>query len=284
MTGALHVKRPEREVCRTLDTALLLDAVFWYGGVDVRGGPPAAIERTIDVVRVALGEPSILGLLDRVLHQEQDLARLLKALVAVDPATPLPAPLPDPHGSIVAGWREILVPLLRSTPFPKIWVADCRDVQLLRQLIACLRMENLLPRTALFVTASEPALLRYLKDVIEHHWPQLEVADGSAPDLAIVWNDYCMHTDGTFNEFEFILCGTALPLLEQDVQRRVVRLLGESVTRCGLLQMAASIGQGKRDPSADAEALMPIFLPAAGGIHMYRHATLELRSRERQRR
>ena len=261
---------PSPEIGLALETALLLDAVYWYGGVDARQYPAAATAHAIDATRADLGLPTITALLDRIVHREQDLRRLLRALATV-------VPQPDSAGALAQEWRDTLAPLLRSTPFPKIWVVDCVDVQLLQALIGFLRQEELTARTALFVTAADAALLRRLQDAVLGP-PRLGLdAAGQPGGPPIVWTDYSLRTDSTFNEFEFILCGTALNQLAESVRRRAVRVLGESVSGCGLLQRCA------RAPD-DAAALVPIFLPVSAGARLYRHATLALQTRQRQAR
>ena len=260
---------PSLHMSTAAETALLLDAVYWYGGVDVRDHPREPVVAAIAGVRAALGLPSTTALLDRVVHRPDDLRRLLQVL------GDLVAP-GDVNDQVGAGWRASLIPLLRSTPFPKLWVADLTDPTLLENLLLLLHHEQLLARTALFITAGDPALLRLLKDALQRSERLHALAERGDWLANLVWTEYCLLTDATFNEFEFILCGERLTLLSQSMQRRVVRLLGESVSRCGLLQMAAI-------EEDEAASLVPIFLPVGQGGQLYRHATLERESQRRRR-
>ena len=261
---------PAPEVGQALETALLLDAVYWYGGVDARRYPAAATAGAIDATRSVLGLPTITALLDRIVHRQQDLQRLLRALATV-------LPQHESADVLVQEWRETLAPLLRSTPFPKIWVVDCVDVALLQALIGFLRSEHLTLRTALFVTAANAALLRRLQDAVPGPGRVSRESSVEPNEPPIVWTDYSLQTDSTFNEFEFILCGTALDELSDAMRRRAVRVLGQSVSDCGLLQRCAPALE-------DAANLVLTFLPVSQGARLYRHATLALQTRQRQSR
>lgn len=247
-------------VREAIELALLLDATYWCSGIDVRHYPRAALGAAVEATRLAVGAPTITALLDRVVHQEAAMRHLMRALSAL-------APAPEQSDAVLLGWQATLLPLLRSTPFPRLWVIDCVDDQLLLRLLTLLEEEGLLARTSLFVTSDEPSLLRRLQDAVDH------ASFHTAP--RIIWNEYCLLSDATFNEFEFILCGRALAEHTVHQQRRMVRLIGESLSQCGLLHLAT--------PGADdCAALAPIFLPVAIGQNLYRHATLELQAQRRR--
>jgi chemotaxis protein methyltransferase CheR len=98
----------------------------------------------------------------------------------------------------------------------------------------------------------------------------------SSSPSSIIVAEFNINTDGTFNEFDFIVCGSVLRKLSRLAQRRVMRLLGESLAPCGVLQLVGP-------DVADAARIAPVFLPLVEGEHVYRHALLERCTQQRHR-
>ena len=149
-------------------------------------------------------------------------------------------------------------------PFPSLWLLDCSEALWLPRLVGLLLEENLLARCTIFVTRSEAAQLPTVGAIRRGLINHFGVAAGCGK---VIVADYNIHTDASFGEFDFILCGVRSGHLSTLAQRRLMRLLGASLSSCGLLQMAAP-------ELTDAAHLAPIFLPTSNRTGLYRHAML----------
>ena len=247
---------------------LLLDAMYWRSGTDLRHLSPQRVTTVIEALREEMGLQTLTALTERLVHNDHDVQRVLDALQIC-----LSEPKPDVGGDalMIDHWRNHVVPLLRSTPFPSVWVHDCGDAALRAHLFAMLNECDLLQRCTVFVTCTETSTVALLRQQMQQALPMR--AGQCCTNLIVA--EYNIHTDGTFNEFDFILCGTVLRRLASATQRRVMRLLGESLTPCGVLQLLAP-------DAADAARIAPIFLPMDDGVPLYRHALLERHAQRRR--
>jgi chemotaxis protein methyltransferase CheR len=249
------------------ESRLLLEALYWRSGTDLRGGAPQHVMMLVDALRKEMDLPTITAMTERVVHNDLDLQQVQDALrTRLGAATAISSV----DAKTIDHWRNHVVPLLRSTPFPTVWVHDCRDIGVLSQLSAVLNESGLSKRSTVFVTCGDAAHVAPLRLQLQH---ALAISANAASANFIV-AEYNIHTDGTFNEFDFILCGTVLRRLAAPVLRRVMRLFAESLTPCGVLQLLAL-------DAADAARVAPIFLPMSDGAHLYRHALLERHAQRR---
>ncbi len=290
MQSPTHIEKSERA---QFEVGLLLDALHWRSGTDVHACRSAQHLSLIESLCQELAVPTITALVERVLHDDAAMARILYVLTAATltapsagklvvrlpgtsdapsnpPAQPIPTTQSMPDTSahaedlLIKNWRARVIPLLRSVPFPAVWVHDCNDVALLVHLVAMLTDCGLLKRSTIFVTCAASEQVEPLRCALQRALPPCEDADGGS----IIVAEFNVYTDSTFNEFDFILCGTTLCKLARPVQQRVKRLLGESLAPCGVLQLLTF-------NTADAANIAPVFLPMADGPHLYRHAMLE---------
>lgn len=259
-----------------LESRMLLEALYWRSGTDLRDRAPQGVTEVVDALREEMGLQTITALIEQMVHDDLALQRVhdrLRARLLAPDSDLASAPHSARNADIamVDHWCNHVVPLLRSTPFPGVWIHDCSDTALLAQLVGLLNESDLSRRSTLFVTCAEASAVEALRHQLQHAPPILA---GKTP-ASIIVAQYNVQTDGTFNEFDFILCGTVLRRLATSAQRRVLRLLGESLTPCGVLQLLAP-------DSADAARVAPIFLPMTDSDHLYRHALLEHHAQRRR--
>jgi chemotaxis protein methyltransferase CheR len=76
----------------------------------------------------------------------------------------------------------------------------------------------------------------------------------------IVWAEYDLRAGETFNEFDLILCRNVIPDLRPQEQRRVYRLVAESLSRFGLL----ALGEDETPDVAPYAGWFRAWRPAAG--------------------
>jgi chemotaxis protein methyltransferase CheR len=157
--------------------------------------------------------------------------------------------------------RCAALPVLRSASWPVVWLAECGDPGLVLQLAVMLEEEGLLGKTQLFVTSANDDLLgeveavavaadsmldrdeRHLKGGGRSSLLDYCERDGEFYKLRadlrqnIVWGQYDLASDASFNEFHLILCQRPLKELDLPLQRRALGLFSQSLCNFGILQV-----------------------------------------------
>lgn len=235
-----------------LELELLLEALFQRFGVDLRGYARPALRRKLLEHMQGHGLSTLSGLQERVLHENGAAALLLRALAGP------PAELFGDPGH-ARQLRAVLPACLRTSPLPKVWLAECAGAGEAWSLAILLAEEQLLARTEIFATLSNEELLAEVRDAAlpaerlgeyqENYQKSggtgrladyFEVSDGRAtllPHLKsrVTWAQYSLVTDASFNEFQAIICCRALPDFGPLLRQRVLRLFHESLARFGVL-------------------------------------------------
>jgi chemotaxis protein methyltransferase CheR len=204
---------------KELETSLFVDGVYRRYGVDFRGFEPLGLGRKLDAFAAREGVENTLALLGRVLH---DLAFAREALRFLS-ASPSPFFLNEQCFTVM---RCAALPLLRSASWPLIWVAECGDPDLLLRLTRMLDQEGLLDKTQVFVTNANDALLG-----------EVEAAAACDERHNIVFGQYDLASDASFNEFHLIMCQRPLKDFDLPLQRRALGLFSQSLCNFGILQV-----------------------------------------------
>ena len=237
-----------------LETGLFVEGLYRRYGVDFRAFEPAGLARKLDAFVAQAGIENISALQGRVLH-ELDFAKQVMRHLSRNTSAFFTAPQ-----SFMA-MRCAALPVLRSAAWPVIWVAECGDPGLVMQLAAMLEEEGLLGKTQLFVTSANDELLdevgaiavaaesmperdeRHLKGGGRHSL--LDYCERKADqyqlraDLRhnIVWGQYDLASDGSFNEFHLVVCQRPLREFDLSLQRRALGLFSQSLCNFGILQV-----------------------------------------------
>jgi chemotaxis protein methyltransferase CheR len=246
-------ERPEGAVAR-LETCLFVDGLYRRYGVDFRAFEPAALERRLQACAQAAGVDSISALQGRVLREPQFARQTMRHLSAS--ASPF---LSTPQ--CFMAMRCAALPLLRSASWPVVWLAECGDPGLVIQMAVMLEEEGLLGKTQLFVTSANDDLLgevealavaadsmpgrdeRHLKSGGRRSLLEYCVREGERYKLRaplrqnIVWGQYDLASDASFNEFHLIVCQRPLKEFDPALQRRTLGLFAQSLCNFGILQV-----------------------------------------------
>jgi chemotaxis protein methyltransferase CheR len=232
----------------------LLDAVYQRYGFDFREYAPASLRRRINR-RVKLeGLSSISALQDRLLREPEVMHRLL-----LDLSINVTAMFRDP--SFHLAFREQVVPLLRTYPFTRIWLAGCSTGEEVYSLAILLEEESLYDRCRIYATdINEEVLERarlgvfplskmqdYTRNYIgaggKRSFSDYYVSayDGAAFDRSLMRNvvfaQHNLASDRSFNEFHAIVCRNVMIYFERSLQERVFALFDDSLTRLGVLAL-----------------------------------------------
>ena len=235
-----------------IEAKLLLEAVFQHYGYDFRDYASASIRRRITARMEAEGANSISGLQDRVLHERACMERLLRQLTVH-----VTSMFRDP--GFYLAFRETVVPLLATYPFVRIWHAGCSTGEEVFSLAILLKEEGIYEKCRIYATDLSEAVLEGAKEGIFSLSAMMEYTENYQraggrtafsdyytarydhalfkPSLGenIVFAPHNLVTDGSFNEFNVILCRNVMIYFNESLQKRVHALLHQSLSHLGVL-------------------------------------------------
>ena len=257
--GAAHGAAPERPSSSGVDALeldLLLEAVYRYYGYDFRGYARTSLRRRIANIMRSEEVRTISALQERVLHDPACWERFLHG-VSVN----VSAMFRDP--SFFLAFRQHAVPLLRTYPFIRVWQAGCSLGEEAYSLAILLEEEGLYDRSLVYATDINEVTLRQARagifpaDLMRKYADNYVRAGGRRSfsdyytaqyDFAIVdtslrrnivFAQHNLVSDGTFNEFNVILCRNVMIYFTQALQARTHALLYDSLGRFGVLGLGS---------------------------------------------
>jgi chemotaxis protein methyltransferase CheR len=235
-----------------VEIELLLEGVFRHYGYDFRDYAPSSIRRRLRHLMAVEGLASISDLTEKVLHDPAWLDRLLAAF-----SINVSAMFRDP--SFYRGFREKLVPILRTYPFVRIWHAGCSTGEEVYSTAILLHEAGLYDRCRIYATDINEAVLRKARDGIfpltamkaytanyiqaggtgafsEYYTAQYDNAI-FRPWLKrnLVFAQHNLAMDTSFNELHVIVCRNVMIYFNRALQSRVVDLFSASLVRLGFL-------------------------------------------------
>jgi chemotaxis protein methyltransferase CheR len=243
---------PARDNLEEIELALLLEGVFRRYGFDFREYAQASLRRRVWRRVYAEGLSTISALQAKLLHDPACMERLL-----LDLSINVTAMFRDP--SFYNSLRAKVVPLLRTYPFTRIWVAGCSTGEEVYSLAILLREEELYERTRIYATDINESVLErartgvfplekmreytqnYLKAGGARAFSEYYLAkyDGAQFQRSLIDNvvfaQHNLVSDGSFNEFNVIICRNVMIYFDRTLQDRVHRLFYDSLMTFGVL-------------------------------------------------
>ena len=237
---------------------LLLEGIRLTYGYDFREYALAPLRRSILAAMSREGTPTISAYQDRVLHDASCMQRFLAA-VGVN----VTGMFRDPD--LMRCIREEVVPLFKTYPSVRVWVAGCATGEEVYALAILLEEEGLLKRSAIYATDMNEDMLAvartgtYALDRLRKHDESYQQSGGHGNlsdfytavgrsgrfrrDLQrnVTWARHNLVTDTSFNDFHMILCANVLIYFLPALQSRSHRLFYDSLIRSGFLAL------GKRE-------------------------------------
>jgi chemotaxis protein methyltransferase CheR len=250
--------RARDEELETIELQLLTEAVFRRYGLDFRNYAVASLRRRVQLAMHEEGVVTISALTDRLLHDPPAMERLLLRL-----SINVTSMFRDP-GFFLA-LRDRVVAHLRSYPFVRIWHAGCATGEEVYSMAILLQEEGIYDRCRIYATDFNEVALQRARDGIvaldtmqEHSTNYLRAGGhGSLSDYYtanyghaifrqslrknVIFSQHNLVTDGSFNEFNLILCRNVMIYFNEHLQNRVHKLLWASLRRYGVL------GLGKKE-------------------------------------
>jgi chemotaxis protein methyltransferase CheR len=235
-----------------IELQLLIDAIYLKYHYDFRGYAAASLKRRLTHAPSRFGCQTLSQLQDKVLHEPATFPALLSLLTV-----PVSEMFRDP--SYFLSLRERVVPLLRTYPSLKVWIAGCSTGEEVYSLAILLREEGLLARTLIYATDINPQTLQtaaagvYAVDRISGFTENHRRAGGRASlsdyysaaygravfDKSfrrhIVFSDHNLATDSVFAEVQLVSCRNVLIYFKRELQDRALGLFRDALCRKGFL-------------------------------------------------
>jgi len=249
---AAEIERSASARSSEIEFRLLIDAIYEMYHYDFRGYAASSLKRRLRTAMVHFECQSLTQLQDRLLNEPAFFASLLNFLTV-----PVSEMFRDP--GYFRALREQVLPVLRTYPSLKVWVAGCSTGEEVYSFAILLREEGLLERTLIYATDINPQTLQKAEAGVydisriaaftDNH--QRSGARSSLSDYyiagygravfdkslrrRIVFSDHSLATDSVFAEVHLVSCRNVLIYFNRDLQDRALRLFGEALCRKGFL-------------------------------------------------
>jgi len=234
----------------------LLETIFELYHYDFRNYAAASLKRRVESALVQLRVHDIATLTRKLREDPKVFGELLRFLtVQVSDL------FRDPEYFLAI--RQRVVPLLRTYPSLRIWVAGCATGEEAYSLAILLAEEGLLERTQIYATDIHPSSLQAASEgvyALERfaQFSQNYLLAGGRASLSeyytaryssavldrtlrksILFADHSLATDSVFAEMELVSCRNVLIYFERKLQERALTLLCDSLCRRGFLGLGA---------------------------------------------
>jgi chemotaxis protein methyltransferase CheR len=239
-----------------IELRLLIEAVYLRYSYDFRDYAGASQRRRVVHAMTQLGCATVSELQARVLHDPAAFMQLLQYLTI-----PVSEMFRDP--TYFLGLRQQVVPILRTYPSIKVWVAGCSTGEEVYSLAILLREEGLLDRALIYATDINPQSLDRARqgifaiDRIRQYSTSYQQAGGTRsladyytaayggarfdPSLRenVTFADHSLSTDSVFAETHLVSCRNVLIYFNRALQDRALGLFHESLCHRGFLGLGS---------------------------------------------
>jgi len=235
-----------------IEIDLLLEAVYRRYGYDFRSYARASIERRLRQFLSREGCGSITAMIDQLLRDEEFFAKLVRNFsIAVTEM------FRDPW--VYRALREKVVPVLRTWPHFKIWLAGCSSGEEAYSLAVVLLEEGVYHRATIYATDFNDAVLQQAREGIYeigrlreatrnyqeaggkasfsdyYHARYGAAAMDGALRERIVFSNHNLTSDTVFSEMHLVFCRNVLIYFNRSLQNRALGLFNDSLVHGGFL-------------------------------------------------
>lgn len=251
-----------------------MDRLFELSGVDLSGYGKRALQRRLRSVLKGEGLSGLGELSERIHGDPRFLARVLDRIM-LRVTTMFREPL------FFRLFRERVVPVLRTYPYPRLWVAGCSTGQEAFSLAILLREAGLYDRCRIYATDINEVVLEQARagllplaslDEYEHNYraaggirrlsdyytrcESSAVLDPAVLERIAVFR-HDLARDASFNEFHVIFCRNVLMYFDEALRDRVHQLFSASLVRLGFLGLGQSESLHRSRHESHYELLSP---------------------------
>jgi len=241
-----------RENLEQIEIDLLLEAIYRRYGYDFRSYARASIERRVRNFLSREQCSSIAAMIDPLLRDEEFYSRLVSHF-----SIPVTEMFRDPWVYCVL--REKVVPVLKTWPHFKVWLAGCSSGEEAYSLAILLREEGVYHRATIYATDFNDTVLQKAREGIydlgrlqeatrnyQESGGKASFADyyharygAAAMDESlrerIVFSNHNLAADSVFSEMHLVFCRNVLIYFDRSLQNRVLGLFGDSLVHGGFL-------------------------------------------------
>ena len=256
-----------------IELRLLVEAIYLKYNHDFRDYSGASLRRRVLYAVTQFECSTVSALQEKVLHDPGAFHRLLQYLTV-----PVSEMFRDP--AYFRALREQVIPVLRTYPSIKVWIAGCSTGEEVYSMAILLREEGLLERTILYATDINPHSLDSARQgIFPLHRLKAYTAnyhqagglrglsdyytaayDGALFDRSlrehITFADHSLATDSVFSETHFISCRNVLIYFNRKLQDRAIGLFNDSLCRRGFLGLGSKETLDFSAQAASFEALV----------------------------
>lgn len=235
---------------------VMLNDLLELYGYDFTGYARASIKRRLNRLYVIDRYPSFAEFRFRV-RTDKDYMNTVVEAISVNVTEMFRDPL------FYKALRQHVLPQLATYPYIRIWHAGCSTGEEVYSMAILLQEANLLHKSLLYATDINQEVLRHAKEGIfslnyMKQYSENYIASGGTKafsdyytatyDRAKFNEDlrkkmiFAMHnlvSDGSFNEFQLILCRNVLIYFDKDLQDRVLGLFNDSLDTLGYLALGS---------------------------------------------
>ncbi len=258
-----------------IELRLLMEAIYLQYSHDFRDYAPASFKRRVMHALAQLDLPTVSNLQERILRDPQLFGRLLQYLTV-----PVSEMFRDP--TYYQALRQHVMPVLRTYPSVKIWIAGCSTGEEVYSIAILLREEDLLARSIIYATDINPASLDKARagifplDSVRQYTANYQKSGGTSAfsdyytaayggalfDRSLVENvtfaDHSLATDSVFTETQFISCRNVMIYFNRALQDRALGLFADSLSHRGFLGLGS---KESLDFSPEATRFEPLCKP-----------------------
>jgi chemotaxis protein methyltransferase CheR len=246
----------ELDAINDLEIELLIQAIWEKYHYDFRGYSRASLRRRISQILLRLRCVSVSILQDRLLHDASFATEIFGMLTV-----PVTEMFRDPL--FFRAIKEEIVPILRTYPSFKVWVAGCSTGEEAYSYAILLHEEELLSKALIYATDINPLSLSRAKNAIfdsaqirkyteNYHksggcrvFSDYYRSEYGAAVMSsflrekIVFSDHSLASDHVFSEFQLVSCRNVLIYFDRELQDRALGLFKESLCRKGFLGLGS---------------------------------------------
>jgi chemotaxis protein methyltransferase CheR len=233
---------------------VLINEVFEYHGFDFSGYSRASLKRRVDRLYQIDGFKSLGEMLSRVRTEPDYFKRMIEE-ITVNVTEMFRDPL------FYKVLREEIIPVLATKPFIRIWHAGCASGVEVYSMAILLQEANLLQKSLMYATDINPLVLNTAKrgifplQAMKQYSENYRISGGKrdfsdyytanygfakfSSDLTakMVFSEHSLVSDGSFNEFDLILCRNVLIYFDKELQERAFTLFDNSLAKLGYLAL-----------------------------------------------
>ncbi|MCO6149584.1 protein-glutamate O-methyltransferase CheR [Flavobacterium sp. NRK1] len=233
---------------------VLINEVFEYHGFDFSGYSRASLKRRIERLYQIDGFKSLGEMLSKIRTEPEYFKHLIEE-VTVNVTEMFRDPL------FYKTLREEILPILATKPFIRLWHAGCSSGEEVYSMAIMLREANLLHKSLIYATDINQQVLDSAKkgifplQTMKQYSENYRLSGGKkdfsdyytanygfakfSSDLSekMVFSEHSLVSDGSFNEFDLILCRNVLIYFDKELQERAFELFDNSLSKLGYLAL-----------------------------------------------